>query len=130
MGFRMRTETRIVVFIYFLGFCQLRKFLLETKDAAAAEYGSEYTDSYGVDYYHDYQKDSKSGYKACYEKCKKEKKRRGCKKWCVQKPSLTGKSCKYRGKKYKHGERHIECYDGNLGICKNGKVKCYEIGGT
>merc|ERR1712055_666810 len=96
MGFRMMTGSRLVVFIFFLGSCHLRKFLLETKDAITAEYGAEYTDSYDVNDYHDFKKDAKSGYKACYQKCNKIKTKGfiDCKQLCegikepIQ-PSLT-----------------------------------------
>ena len=47
---RMRTETLIIVFIYFLDSCQLRQFLVETDDVAEHEYGTEYNDNYGLYY--------------------------------------------------------------------------------
>ena len=52
---RMRTETLIIVFIYFLDSCQLRQFLVETDAAAEDEYGTEYNDNYGLYYGNDYQ---------------------------------------------------------------------------
>ena len=52
---RMRTETLIIVFIYFLDSCQLRQFLVETNDVPEDEYGTEYNDNYGLYYGNDYQ---------------------------------------------------------------------------
>ena len=55
----MRTENMIVI-VFFIGSCQLKQFLLETKDVT--EHGTDYDENYdgNYDYYYDYQGNNQS----------------------------------------------------------------------
>ena len=46
----MRTESLIIVFIFILGSCNLRQFLVETVDNA--EHGADYNENYHDDYFY------------------------------------------------------------------------------